>query len=396
MEVENDGDSSSSAISDLVNGLNSMVGVPGTYDYIKDPSDSNGNIGTDEIKVALIYKPGIVSPIGNAQADTNAVFNRAPLGQSFSLNENGELLTVIVNHSKSKGCSGSSGANLDQGDGQGCFSYKRKLQSAALLNFVAKLQVSSGDDDILLIGDFNAYEQENPIDTLIVGGLTNLIQDAYSYAFQGQFGSLDHSFSTALLSNQVVVAEKWHINSDEPRIFDYNEENNPPYLYSANPYRSSDHDPLIIGLHLPMCISLTSSNDTTICFGDSVQLFAYSGIGYQWTPSSSLSDNNIFNPIAKPDTSIQYQVIANTNCGIDTSYSTVFIQHCNTGIPNSNYVVLSDFSIYPNPNQGSFNLSYERQNNGKIHIKINNLLGKIVYDNKIESSNGINPVLNKF
>ncbi|MEV4354945.1 hypothetical protein [Nonomuraea sp. NPDC049625] len=39
--------------------------------------------------------------------------------------------------------------------------------------------------------------------------------------------------------------------SDEPRIRDYNTEYNPPGLYRPDAFRSSDHDPLVIGLTLP-------------------------------------------------------------------------------------------------------------------------------------------------
>jgi predicted extracellular nuclease len=38
----------------------------------------------------------------------------------------------------------------------------------------------------------------------------------------------------------------WHINADEPRILDYNEEFNPPSLYDPGPFRASDHDPVVI------------------------------------------------------------------------------------------------------------------------------------------------------
>ncbi|MFC7639871.1 hypothetical protein ACFQX6_01525 [Streptosporangium lutulentum] len=43
----------------------------------------------------------------------------------------------------------------------------------------------------------------------------------------------------------------WHINSDESRINDYNTEFNPLSLYRPDAFRSSDHDPVVIGLTLP-------------------------------------------------------------------------------------------------------------------------------------------------
>jgi predicted extracellular nuclease len=47
---------------------------------------------------------------------------------------------------------------------------------------------------------------------------------------------------------------EWHINSDEPSVLDYNTNFKSPaqieYLYSPDQYRSSDHDPVIVGLEL--------------------------------------------------------------------------------------------------------------------------------------------------
>jgi hypothetical protein len=167
-----------------------------------------------------------------------------------------------VTHFKSKGCSGASGANLDQGDGQGCFNASRKLQADALLNFIAAVQASSGDADVISVGDYNAYEQEDPMDILIAGGLINILPSTYSYVFNGQSGSLDHALVTSSLLAQVTGAGKWHINADEPIVKDYNQEFNPAYMYSPDAFRSSDHDPLLVGLKLyspvPPVVSITN------------------------------------------------------------------------------------------------------------------------------------------
>ena len=64
MELENDAPGNS-AIEDLVAGLNARGA--GTYDYI-----DTGVIGTDEIRVALIYKPGVVTPLGHTPSSTRA------------------------------------------------------------------------------------------------------------------------------------------------------------------------------------------------------------------------------------------------------------------------------------------------------------------------------------
>ena len=49
---------------------------------------------------------------------------------------------------------------------------------------------------------------------------------------------------------QVTGVTEWHINADEPTVLDYNTEFKPQDLYQPTPYRSSDHDPVIVGLDL--------------------------------------------------------------------------------------------------------------------------------------------------
>lgn len=263
-EIENDGDGPYSAIADLVNGLNDSTAA-GTYAYIPDPAGANGNTGTDAIKVAMIYKPSVVTPAGLAKADTNSIHNRPPLAQTFTLNSNGEKFTVVINHFKSKGCTDATGAYLDQGDGQGCYNNRRKLQATDILSFISSMQAASGDSDVIVVGDFNAYDEEDPIDILRAGGLTDILPGTYSYVFDGQSGSLDHGFTTHSLYSKVTGAAKWHINADEPILKDYNQEYNPPYVYSPDAYRSSDHDPVLAGLNLQPCVTDTSVANITVC-----------------------------------------------------------------------------------------------------------------------------------
>jgi gliding motility-associated-like protein len=60
--------------------------------------------------------------------------------------------------------------------------------------------------------------------------------------------------------------------------------------------------------------SITTSNDTTICIGDSAYLFAAGGINYTWSPSSSLNNSSIANPIATPTVTTTYTVtVVGTN-----------------------------------------------------------------------------------
>ncbi len=146
IEVENDGDGPNSAIADLVNGLNAATGA-GNYAFVP-LANTTGSSGTDEIKVAFIYKPGAVTPVGNATYFNDSAFNtaRPPLAQTFSVNTTGETFTPIINHFKSKGSSAGLPGDTDQGDGQGLSNATRKAQSTALLNFISQVHQTKSVD----------------------------------------------------------------------------------------------------------------------------------------------------------------------------------------------------------------------------------------------------------
>jgi predicted extracellular nuclease len=242
MEVENNGDT---AIKALVDRLNAAVGA-GTYSWIRHP-----NPGTDAIHVSIIYKSARLTPEGTARSSAEPVFERPPLVQTFRLASGGGApFTMIVNHFKSKGCDGATGPDRDQGDGQGCFNPRRVTQARAIADLAAR------ERGPLVLGDLNAYSAEDPIKVLtsagLVGQTERFVRDEqrYSYVFDGQSGELDHVMAGRDLSGRVSGATIWHINSDEPLILDYNTEYNPPGLYRPDAYRSSDHDPVLVGLRL--------------------------------------------------------------------------------------------------------------------------------------------------
>ncbi|WP_307848442.1 ExeM/NucH family extracellular endonuclease [Microbispora oryzae] len=243
MEVENNGQT---ALQAIVDELNAQVGA-GTYAALGHPYP-----GSDAIRVAAIYKPARVTPVGETRSSTDPVFRRPPLIQEFRRARGGQSFTLIVNHFKSKGCDGAAGADLDQGDGQSCFNDERVRQAKAVLGLISSMNLPNP----LVMGDLNAYGEEDPIHTLESGGLTSLTKkfiprrDRYSYLFDGLSGELDHALAGHGLLKRVTGAAIWHVNSDEARILDYNTEFNPPALYAPDAFRSSDHDPLLIGLDL--------------------------------------------------------------------------------------------------------------------------------------------------
>lgn len=261
MEIENDGFGANSAIQTLVNELNAQQ-QPGMEYSIVDPGLAQ--IGTDQIAVGLLYRADVVTPVGapqildssNSPLDNNGdvLFddskNRPALIQTFAFN--GQEITVAVNHLKSKGSS--CGEPNEGADGQGNCNIKRTRAAQALVEFL-------DGDQLMILGDLNAYSQEDPMQVFYGNGFTNLkYTDAstedqpYSYSFSGLLGSLDHALATSNLADQVVSVDAWHINSVEDSLVDYLTEENGQRFRSvdnyADPdaYRSSDHDPIVVGL----------------------------------------------------------------------------------------------------------------------------------------------------
>jgi uncharacterized protein len=263
-EIENDGYGPDSAIQFLVNKLNEAT-ASGTFAFIDvDANTGQTNaMGTDAIKVGMIYKPASVTPVGQTAALNTVAFvnggdtaprSRPSLAQAFEVNATGANFVVDVNHLKSKG----SPCNApDAGDGQGNCNQVRENAATALVDWLASDPTGIKDADILLVGDYNSYAMEDPITVIKNAGYTNLIQsligpDAYSYVFDGQWGYLDHGFGSPTVVSQVTGIGEYHINSDEPSVLDYNTDFKTPNLitslYAPDQFRVSDHDPVIIGL----------------------------------------------------------------------------------------------------------------------------------------------------
>jgi hypothetical protein len=185
--------------------------------------------------------------------------------------DTGGIFTAVVNHLKSKGSPCGPG---DDDPEQGSCNLTRALGAQALVDWLATDPTGSGDDDFLIIGDLNAYDKEDPIDVLVAGGYTDLLfhflgEDAYSYVFDGQLGYLDHALANASLLDAVTGVTAWHINADEPDLIDYDmtfKQDAQDALYAPDAYRSSDHDPVIVGLALcdevPPTLEVSVSPDT--------------------------------------------------------------------------------------------------------------------------------------
>jgi predicted extracellular nuclease len=249
-----------SPLADIVEGLNEQLGSR-TYDYIH-----TGVTGTDAIKVGFIYKPASVTTTGLVGVldtpefldpnNTGQDRNRAAVAVSFLEKGTGEKFSLALNHLKSKGSPCGVG---DDSPYAGSCDVTRTLAAQELLNWIGTRPTNSKDTDWFIIGDLNSYDKENPIDALTTGGYTDLIalkdgEFAYSYVFDGEWGYLDYIMSTDSATSQVTDVGVWHMNSDEPDIFDYNTSFRPPSqiaLFEGDkPHRASDHDAVIAGLSL--------------------------------------------------------------------------------------------------------------------------------------------------
>src|SRR5690606_1203726 len=259
----------------LTSALNEVVGAD-TYDYV-----STGTIGTDEITTAFIYKPANVSPVGDFATLTTAddarfldSKNRPTLAQTFEEIATGEQVTVAVNHLKSKGSD-----CLDVGDPEdpwaGNCNGVRTDAAEAMVDWLAGDPTGTGAENTLVIGDLNAYDKEDPINVFLDSGYSDLLLEhqgelEYSYVFDGQLGYLDYALANEALAGKVTAAEAWKINADEPSVLDYDTSFKGPEqaaLFEPNAFRSSDHDPVLVGLALagaapePVVVDRTSGND---------------------------------------------------------------------------------------------------------------------------------------
>ena len=249
LEIENDGYDEKSSLAELTRSINDLTkGIHPPYEFVKTEAEP----GTDEIRCALLYRPSVVELVGQPVLFSEGPFgyNRPSLIATFRHKASGETLVVSVNHFKSKSCRSSNGDNVDKQDGQACFNNDRTEQAQLLANHLSTYPTKN----VLVMGDLNAYAMEDPIRELLSAGFHNTVAElgggtekVYSYVFDGRFGTLDYALTSTALRGKVSGAAIWHINSDEAPVFDYNTEYNGRENYEPTVFRSSDHDPVLIG-----------------------------------------------------------------------------------------------------------------------------------------------------
>lgn len=249
-EIENSvkfGEDRDEALAALTAALNAAAGEE-RWAFVPSPAVLPPVEDQDVIRNAFIYQPAAVELVGESVVDTDEVWAglaRQPLAQTFRAA--GEEFTVVVNHFKSKGSAPA--GDEDTGDGQGNANATRVAEAQRLVAFVDSLETAA--DDVLLIGDFNSYTMEDPLDVLAAADYTNLGAEfapgESSYVYSGRVGSLDHAFGSPALVTDVTDVDIWDINSVESYGYQYD---GYPGWYDDDPFRSSDHDPIVVGLDL--------------------------------------------------------------------------------------------------------------------------------------------------
>ncbi|MBA3019754.1 ExeM/NucH family extracellular endonuclease [Propionicimonas sp.] len=278
-EIENStiaGKPRDAAVAALVDALNAAAG---STRWAFAPSPATVPAGEDVIRTAFIYNPNKIELIGESAISTDPAFDNArpSLAQAFQpVNEPSNKFLAIVNHFKSKGCPSPAldptNPDADQGDGQGCWNDLRVQEAQALVSFAGTVATSVGTDRVFLTGDFNAYTQEDPMQVLYDAGYTDQGSKTgkYTYSFDSQSGSLDHILTSAAAEQAVTGADIWNINSGESLALEYSRYNyNITNLYDASPYRSSDHDPEIVGYNpaLPATATTVKLSKTKVAYG---------------------------------------------------------------------------------------------------------------------------------
>lgn len=247
-EVENDGDGEHSAIASLARALG-----PG-WRHVR----AGGSSGQDSIRTALLYRSDRAEPAGPASrlgSGADPQRGRPPLAQIMRPLDRQYGVRIIVPHLKSKACRGATGPDRDQQDGQGCFSHSREQAARALVEWANTLPDAGAVAGTLITGDLNSYAMEAPLAQFRDAGFNSLVHRLHpctvdhcphtTYRYKGRKGSLDYALASEKLLPRVVGALTWAINAEEPPALGYRE-----IPAGSLPWRSSDHNPLIIDLAL--------------------------------------------------------------------------------------------------------------------------------------------------
>jgi 5'-nucleotidase len=266
------------AISKLVDALNADAGST-RWAYVPSPAaaDLPPLAEQDVIRTGFIYDPSTVALVGASKVlTTDPAFGNArePLAQAFKIKgtANADAFGVVVNHFKSKG------SGTPDPDGQGNANVDRVAQANGLLAFADQFKADRSISRMFLVGDFNAYGEEDPVQELEQGADNvpgngddyTALKDTFdigqtSYSFSGLSGSLDHIFANDAALGDVVGVDIVDINAAETVFGQYSRYNyNATILFDENTfYGASDHNPEVVGINGPgtVEVQILGTND---------------------------------------------------------------------------------------------------------------------------------------
>ena len=219
----------------LVNALNQMAKKE-VYAFVSDGWDNQ-----DMISCGYIYRKDKVRPYGEMEhgyANTNSHYHYRLIALGWEEIASGEKFVLNINHLRSK-----RGTGAESND-------KRMANVDSLMAMLSKIQEQQifQDEDILLVGDYNSYTYEQPLQTIIQAGYADMLMQyapkGYSYVYYSEAGYLDRVFASPTMSTQVTKVQPYHLNAD--------------YFYSRGfkrgldetIFRYADHDPILIHIKL--------------------------------------------------------------------------------------------------------------------------------------------------
>ena len=216
-------------------------------------------VDRDTISVGFIYNKARVRPHGDLiyvyNENLNNIYAHRFMIQSFEDMATGQSFYMSINHPRSKR------GDAAQANAKRVNSIKRVLTALDTI-----------DAPIILVGDYNSYGQEQSLQMLVHAGYKDMVMAMdslnYSYSYNGECGYLDRVFANDEMQPYITSIQPIHWNTDyyysAAYWSKYNYKNNiPPKQKQANIwkhvspqakrnllFRYSDHDPLLITLHL--------------------------------------------------------------------------------------------------------------------------------------------------
>ncbi|QGH70613.1 ExeM/NucH family extracellular endonuclease [Pseudactinotalea sp. HY158] len=243
------------SLAQLVEALNADAGA-GTWDYVPSPAPADQPVLDDQdvIRPAFIYQPAAL----NLETETSTILvgsaafsnAREPEGAVFSHVGNPDYeFAVVASHFKSKG---SCPDGVEAGP-EGCWNDARVAQAEAMADFSDAYAADHSVDDVFLAGDFNSYTMEDPILAFADDGYDVIDNGETSYVYDGKIGSLDHVLANDSAMDRVTGSDIWAINAEESVLGEYSRYNytESDLFQGDNPFRSSDHNPAIVGVDVP-------------------------------------------------------------------------------------------------------------------------------------------------